>query len=206
MVNPKLLLLSGMNKLIFLKKILTKKRLLVGGAVVLAVLVVGVIFSALSSKPTNKHNQVAASIDNQLNIANPTATISLNKEFEFTPIGQKTKIKYIIDTTELRPEIVVKGQKATAVLGKTFLIINLKLQNKDNLPIEINARDYIRLAVGDQNQETFAADIHNDPVEIQPISTKLTRIAFPVMSSAKNFKLQVGEINGSKTTVDLNFK
>ncbi|MBI4036908.1 hypothetical protein HY385_00605 [Candidatus Daviesbacteria bacterium] len=195
-----------MNRLMFLKKFLTKKRVLVGGMVVIAALVVIAIFSSLSSKPTNNPNQVSASTNTQQNIVNPTATISLNKEFDVTPPNQKNKIKYIIDTVELRPEIVIKGQKATAVLGKTFLIINLKLQNKDNTPVAVNTRDYVRLIVNNQSQETFAADIHNDPVEIQPISTKLTRIAFPVSSSDKNFKLQVGEIEGAKTTVDLNFK
>ena len=66
----------------------------------------------------------------------------------------------------------------------------------------MNTRDYVRLTVNN-GSEWLAPDIHNDPVEIQAISTKYTRIGFPISDTDKKLKLQIGEINGDKEIVDL---
>ena len=104
----------------------------------------------------------------------------------------------------MRKEIVVKGQKATAVAGRIFLIFNLRLINEGQQKIQVNTRDFLRISANG-GQEWLAPDIHNDPVEAQPISTKYTRLGFPVNEGQKNFQVQVGEINGEKTTFDLQF-
>jgi hypothetical protein len=72
--------------------------------------------------------------------------------------------------------------------------------------IEINSRDYVRLIVDGNTKEMLAPEIHNDPVEAQAISTKYTRVGFPINTSDKNLVLQVGEINGPKQTIKLEFK
>lgn len=138
----------------------------------------------------------------------PKAVKEVNKEFTFPIKDNKGKevssIKYLIENAQLQDEIIIKGQKATAVKGRTFLIFNLKITNGHNLAVQINTRDYLRLSTEGSN-ELLAPDIHNDPVEIQAISTKITRIGFPVDEISKNFKLQIGEIDGTKETFDLNF-
>lgn len=116
-----------------------------------------------------------------------------------------TKIKYVIETVELQDSIIVKGQRANAVKGRTFLLLNLKITNDYSQGVEINSKDYIRLSVNGKI-ELLAADIHNDPVKIQAISTKYTRIGFPINDSDKNLMLKVGEIKGQKETVKLNLK
>lgn len=133
----------------------------------------------------------------------------LNKELEFSLRDNKgneiSKIKYKIETAELQDSIIVKGQRARAVKGRTFLILNLKISNNFTQGIEINSRDYVRLSVN-SSKELIAADIHNDPVAVQAIATKFTRLGFPINDSDKNLMLLIGEIKGKKETIKLNFQ
>lgn len=137
------------------------------------------------------------------------ANQTINKTFLF-PLkddkGQEvSKVKYTIENAELEDTIIINGQKATAVKGKTFLVINLKLVNDYKNGIEINTRDYIRLAANKKGDK-LAPDIHNDPVKVQAISTKLTRLGFPINDSDKDLQLEIGEINGKKDTIRLDLK
>ncbi len=127
----------------------------------------------------------------------------LNKEFTF-PVSDTIKLKFSLQKAELSNQIVVQGQNATAVPGRTFLIVTIKIVNDSNQTIKMNTRDYVRLSVNGDEGTWLAPDIHNDPVEVQAISTKYTRVGFPVNTSDKNFKLQIGEIKGDKEKIDLN--
>lgn len=174
---------------------------LIASIIVLMVVVGGIFF--LFSKPGSKKEPIS---DTKVKAA--TATQDINKEFTF-PLkdseGEEVnKIGYEIEKAELRDEIVVKGQKAQAVDGRTFLIISLKITNNHNQAIQMNTRDYVRLSVNGNEEEWLAPDIHNDPVEIQAISVKKTRLGFPINDSDKDLVLQVGEINGDKEKVELN--
>jgi hypothetical protein len=139
-----------------------------------------------------------------------TATEDLNREFSF-PLrdadGEEvSRVKYTIEKAELRNEIIVKGQKATAVKGRTFLIVTLKIQNEYKSPIEIDTRDYVRLSVNGNRDEWLAPDIHNDPVEVQAISTKYTRLGFPINDTDNQLVLRVGEIDNEKEEISLNLR
>ena len=127
----------------------------------------------------------------------------INKEFTF-PVDTNTKMKFVVENAELDNQIVIKGQEASAVPGRTFLIISLKITNDFNQSIQINTRDYVRLTVNKNENELLAPDIHNDPVEVQAISTKYTRVGFPVNTSDHDFVLQIGEIKGDKQKISLN--
>jgi hypothetical protein len=188
------------------ENISSSKRKLVFPLVIVILVVIGgfLLFSPKTSSSANP-----ASGDNRTVMQKPVATQTVNKTFSFPLLDSKGKevsqIKYTIESAELRNEIIVKGQKATAVQGKTFLVINLRLTNDYSKSIQINVRDYIRLMVN-KSEEKLAPEIHNDPVEIQAISTKVTRVGFPINDTDKNLVLQIGEINGKKQTVTLNLK
>lgn len=183
----------------FMKK---KKIIFIG----ILVLVIGFILVRAVSTLTKA---AAPTTDNRAAIKGPRATLPLNKEFAFPLKDAKgkelTKIKYTIENAELRDEIIVKGSRATAIKGRTFLTLSIKLVNDYDKAIELNTRDYIRLIVAGKDQEQMAADIHNDPVTIQAISTKTTRLGFPVNDADKNLVLIIGEIKGEKQRVELNF-
>lgn len=171
------------------------------------IILLGLIFFGVSN---SAQKSVATSVNNdkRTEISDAKARQVIGQEFSFpikdTNGKEVTKIKYRVENAELHDEIVVQGQKATAVKGKTFLVINLKLQNDYNKSIEINTKDYIRLSVG-SSKEMLASDIHNDPLIIQPISTKYTRLGFAINDKDNNLQLHVGEISGEKTTIDVKF-
>jgi|Napbiome12C3dose_1001474.scaffolds.fasta_scaffold00012_80 hypothetical protein len=194
------------NKIIDFQSLSLKKRevfLIITILVLIAALVVTLM--SVNSINASANNTLSGSAS-KAQIQAPTAKIPLNKEFSFPIKNDKNqevgKIKYLINGAEERDEIIIKGQKATAVAGRTFLILNLKIDNNSKNGIQMNTRDYVRLTVNN-GSEWLAPDIHNDPVEIQAISTKYTRIGFPISDTDKKLKLQIGEINGDKEIVDL---
>jgi len=165
---------------------------------IIAVILVGVVSGAKNLNAKSKVSGVSVS------------GVDINRSFEFPLIKTKKadentlKIKYTITKVEKTKTIVIKGQTATSVAGRTFLIVNLKLENPSNNSISIKTRDFIRL-LPEGSQDRLAPDIHNDPTEIQAISTKITRVGFPVDDNTKNFKLFVGEIEGNKEEISINF-
>jgi len=184
------------------QRLKSRKNLLVliGFILILALLAIRFI----RKTPPNLSNS-----NKKESVAAATASVDLNREFHF-PIekvtrGEPRKISFVIEKAELRDEIVIKGQKANAVAGRTFLILQVKLRNELDRGLEINTKDYVRLAYKDADTEWFAADIHNDPVAVQAISTKSTRLGFPVDDDIRSFILQVGPINGSKDKIDVQF-
>jgi flagellar basal body-associated protein FliL len=170
------------------------------------ILVLGGVVAVLSRNSKQPESTSAE----ETAVSAPIKTTAINQTFTF-PIGEKTEeeqqdtISYMIENAEIRKEIIVQGKKAAAIEGRAFLILTLKLTNTHNVSVEINTKDYVRLGVG-ETEERLAPDINNDPVTIQPISTKNTRVAFPVNESdIANLTLYVGEIKGDKQEIDIVF-
>lgn len=188
--------LSLRNGSINKKKLLKYLGVLI--VIFITVLVVRSIFTTSTSN--NKTEESSA-------LKNATVTKELGKEvgISIKDNGGKEvdKITMRLENIELRDEIIVKGQKASSVAGRSFLVVNIKLSNPLEQGVEINTKDYLRLGTGAEPSEWLAPDIHNDPVLVQAISTKPTRVAFPVNASERRFVLQIGEISGDKEKVEL---
>lgn len=186
---------------------LPKRKYLVVLGVFILVVTISFLVKGMLNSGSNK--SVLGASDTRLALPGAKASKELNKEFGF-PLKDDTgksvsNVKFVIETAELRDQIVVKGQKASSVAGRTFLILNLKLVNEFTKPVEIKTSDYIRLSVNNNDTEWLAPDMNNDPVAVQAISTKYTRVGFPINDTDKNLKLRIGEIEGEKQIVDLNF-
>ena len=157
----------------------------------------------------NNNSSSPATNENRVEVEDAEKTLAVNKEFQFPLTDSKgeeiSKIKYVIEKAELRNEIIIKGQKATAVKGRTFLVVYLKVTNEYTQKIEMQTKDYVRLSVNGNENEWLAPDIHNDPVEVQAQSTKVTRLGFPINESDSKILIRVGQINGDKEKVELNF-
>lgn len=155
-------------------------------------------------------NSAANATPSSTQIDKPVATTTLNKDFSFSLKDSTGKtvstFTYRLLGAELDKQIIVKGTRATAVDGRIFLIINLQLTNSQNQGMQVNTRDYVRLSVNGNTKEMLAPEIHNDPVEVQALSTKFTRIGFPINTSDKKYVLRIGEIEGDKKDIPLIFK
>lgn len=190
---------------LFSKYSFSKKRLIILGLIILFIVILSFLFKASTNSSNFSKPQ---SLDQRFSLPSAKASVTVNKEFSFPLKDGKgvevSSLKYAIENAELRDQIIVKGQKASAIKGRTFLIINIKIVNDYEKSIEINTKDYVRLSVNGNDKELLAPDIHNDPVTIQAISTKYSRVGFPINDTDRNLRLKVGEINGEKQTIDLN--
>lgn len=153
---------------------------------------------------------VKASKDNALKkdlaamISPAAAKREINKEIAVTSAKAKLEVKYMIISAEILEEIIVKGEKVKAAAGRAFLIFNLKVINNGRRGVQVNSRDFVRLA-GGGSEEWLAPDVHNDPVEVQALSTKYTRLGFVINTVDKLFKVRIGEINGEKEELEIQF-
>lgn len=152
----------------------------------------------------------ASSEASKFEVKGAKASQNVDKEFSF-PLkndegDQVGEVKYLIEKSELLDEILVDGKKATAVKGREFLILTLRITNEYKQAVEINTKDYVRLSVNNDKEEWLAPEIHNDPVKVQAISTKPTRLGFPINVSDKNLVLRIGQIDGNKEEIVLNLK
>lgn len=172
--------------------------------VIAVLLVIGIM--VFTFRTVGNSRPVLGNGDNRVAIQPAKKSQNLNKAFSF-PLRdaegkEVSKVKYEIVNAELRDEIIVKGERARSVKDRTFIVLNVKVTNTFDKAIQITSRDYVRL-IANNSTEKVAADIHNDPIEVQPISTKTTRLAFPIDDKKQSLKLQIGEINGKKETIDL---
>ncbi len=178
-----------------------------------AAVLVGLVYFLGRQSLSAQQNPTNVSVDNRYAVSPPLASTPVNNDFKFKVATtdntstslSKPEIEYTIESADLRTDILIKGEKATAVEGKNFLVLNLKLKNDLDKNVNINTRDYVRLLSNQNSGELLAPEIHNDPVDVQAISTKYTRLGFTVSEAEKNFTLQVGEIDGPKTTINLHF-
>lgn len=207
--------LSGVRRrsLTFKNISLTKKQKKTIGAAVILVIVLAIIYSLFSlveSKNTSDVSSAAsANTATKTQLAKPVATEKINKTFNFDVKDKTGKVitsfQYKIDSAELRDQVVINGSKYQPVVGKTFLILNLEITNNYTNDINIAPKNYVRIMMNNNN-EKLAPDLYNDSVDVQAISTKPTSLGLAIDTSAKDIKLQVGEITGAKTTIPLKIK
>jgi hypothetical protein len=169
-----------------------------------ALAILGYFGFTLLNDDTSANN----STTERIKVSDAIATTQIDRDFSF-PIKNDagedlSQFKIVLDKAELRDQIIVQGKRATSVEGRTFLIVDIEIKNEYNRAVEIDTRDFFRLTMNGNEEMMLAPDIHNDPVEVQAISTKLTRIGFPVNDTDKSFVLHIGEINGNKERIDLN--
>lgn len=178
---------------------------------IIPLLIIGIFIwtgFAIFKTVTSQEVQGTSSTE-KVKVADALKKVELKKTFTFPLLDNEGEeigaFSYELQNAELRNEIIVQGQRATSVSGRIFVVINLKLKNDLKNGLEINSRDYIRLSTNGNKDDLLAPEIHNDPVEVQAISSKYTRVGFAINETDKNLVLIVGEIDGDKEEISLNF-
>ncbi len=174
--------------------------------IVLLILALGLLYF-LTIFFTGFNNPQTSIGDNRAQLPPAKATQNIEKEFSVPLRDQNgaevSQLKLVLQNAELRDQIIVKAQKVTAISGRTFLILNLKITNEFNKTVQINTRDYFRLSVNKNQEELLAPEIHNDPVEVQASSIKYTKLAFAINDSDKDLELRIGELDKDKIIIGL---
>lgn len=138
------------------------------------------------------------------------ATVQVDKSFDFAALNTQgkpvvNKIKLTVADVEKTDQVIVLDKTYTAKNNKLFLIVNLELKNDATIPLNILPGDLVRLSVGTDEENKFAPDLHNNLVLVSALSTKLDRIGFVIPMDSKKFKIYIGELEGKKETVEVNF-
>lgn len=170
------------------------RKVLVAAIIVLAILIGYIVYSQVL-----RSRQIV--ISNQT-----TASVPIEKSYRFVATnstGEATEenLTLTISSAYKTRDILIQGKLAKARSGKAFLILNLEVDNPYQSKQFLAPVDLIRLI--DEQDKKFAPDVHNDQVEIEPISVKKTRVGFVIDESISQFKLQIGEIGGAKDIFDV---
>lgn len=173
-----------------------RKKLIIILAVIILVLIAFRVFLAKRYSPsTSKPKVVAVSVDKGFDFP------ALNNQGK--PAGSKIKLK--IAQVEKTNQVIVKDQTFTAKNNKLFLIVNLELKNDATTSLNLLPGDLIRLTYNNDDNNKYAPDLHNNLVLISAISTKLDRVGFVIPDNARNFKLLIGELEGKKESIAVEF-
>ena len=113
-------------------------------------------------------------------------------------------LKVNLVNAEMANSLLVQGKRAKTREGKTFLIINMEVENTYAVPLYSFPVDLLRLVREDDKR--IAPSVHQGTVEVRPISTKKSNVGFVVDPNDKDFKLEVGEVSGEKEILEISFK
>ncbi|OGY21078.1 MAG: hypothetical protein A2126_03715 [Candidatus Woykebacteria bacterium GWB1_45_5] len=172
-----------------------RRNLLIAGAVVMAVVILGFLFinyrqgkvSGVEQGPTVKINQ--------------TYTVTARTKERKATDGN---LELTVTNAQIGSSILVQGKVARPIKGKAFLIINMEIENPYKVALYAFPVDLFRFVRSDGQK--FAPSVHQGTVEIRPQATKKSNIAFVVAPSDKKFTIEVGEIGKDKETLEITFR
>ena len=152
-----------------------------------------------------KANKLSPSGNRQV-ASEVTATADINQQFEFKGINSRSQpksLKLTLVNVERKDEIKVKKEPRRASKSRDYLLIRIEIENSHPEKIALVTSNYIRLE--GENGKLFAPDYHNGNVVVDPISTRRDTVVFTVDASRKSFIFQVGELEGEKQKIEVNF-
>lgn len=179
-----------------------KKYTIIGIVAVVVILVI--VFLVTRQRTPSLSQQSSTAVLSETTKAKAVANI--NKTFTFSAVNQakqKKDVSFTITSVERKDEIKVQGETRKANKNIDFLLVRIEIENTLTERLAIASADLIRLE--DERGKLYSPDYHNGNVILDPISVKKDLISFVVDSRAKNFTLQVGELEGEKEKVEVKF-
>ncbi len=135
-------------------------------------------------------------------------TIKIGKSYEIiarTQKKEKTTGRFTLTVTnaQFADSIIVQGKRARPVKGKQFLVVNMEITNPHKIALYAFPVDLFRFIREDGQK--FAPSVHQGTVLVRPEATKKNNVAFVILPEDKKFKIEVGDINEAKETLEINF-
>ena len=136
-------------------------------------------------------------------------TVSINQTYTVTARTKERKatdgtLTLKVTSAQIGNSILVQGKTARPIKGKSFLIINMEIENTYKVALYTFPVDLFRFVRGDGQK--FAPSTHQGTVAIRPQSTKKSNVAFVVEPTDKKFTIEVGEIGKEKQTLEITFR
>lgn len=182
---------------------INKKWIVIFGLLIFVLLVI----SRISSIFRNQQNQINTVQGSETKAESLLGKTEVNAEYDFGALNENGEsaglVKFRVTSAEKTNQVLIQGKPANAKGDKTFLVLNIEIDNNETEKRYISPVDILRL-VGEEDKK-FAPDVHSNIVEVQPISTKITRAGFVVLADQNEFLLQIGELEGAKQFVEIKF-
>jgi hypothetical protein len=118
---------------------------------------------------------------------------------------QRTTGRFNVTVTQARyaDSILVQGSKARPIKGKTFLVLDMEIENPHKISLYAFPVDLFRFVREDSQK--FAPSVHQGTVLVRPEATKKSNIGFVVSPTEKSFKIEVGEVGKTKEILEITF-
>lgn len=124
---------------------------------------------------------------------------ALNKDEQ--RLNQKFDVS--ITSAQRQKRVLVRGQWLRARDGKLFLVVNMDIKNNIRVAMHALPQDWMRL-VKEENKE-IAPTAHQGLVEIRPLSTKETNVAFVIDENETDFTINIGAVDQLDKTIKIEF-
>jgi hypothetical protein len=139
-----------------------------------------------------------------------SATTNLSQHFQVVArdsTGHPLVPAKLLDLSLIRAEktnnILIQAKKYNTINGKQFLVIYFNVKNPDKAIYYINTADLFRFR--DSSGNKIVPAVHQGTIDIRPISTASSNVGFLINQYDKNFKVEIGEIDGNLKTFEVNF-
>lgn len=134
-------------------------------------------------------------------------TVSLEKKWNFNAFDRsgktlETTVSLSLVSSQRTNQIFVRNKPVRTTPDKSFLVLNLELENKNPERLYFYTSDYVRFVAEGKKLE---ADFKNPRLEIAPFSTKKDKLAFLVEDKENKFQIQIGELAGLPETIEISF-
>ncbi len=138
----------------------------------------------------------------------PTADINQNFSVQ-ARTREKVRVRdanlaVTITDSDIDNTLLIQGKRATTREGKTFLIINMEVENEFAVPLYIFPVDLLRLVREDGKK--IAPSVHQGSVEVRPVSTKKSNVGFVIDPSDRDFRIEIGELSKDTQILEISFK
>lgn len=171
---------------------------------ILILIISVVIFWSFRSRFNSQKEESSLSLKEKA--ASVTAEMEIGRSFDLNAKdlnNKDAKVGFTLVEVKKVKQVSTQNKPLESLPGEEFLVLSLEFANDKNFSLKANSQDLIRL-VKEENKR-YAPDFFNGWIEIPAFSVKKDELAFVVSEDQKEFKLQVGNIEGEKTEIEIKF-